>query len=145
SQNNNSTFRRIQADAIGNAAVAVRIIRQHDTNTLLLPRRVAQSSRSQSQICDEVCPIRGGLQLDYVQLRQRIAASILLEADGAGQNAAIELRQSNVHSDVMRRKAGRRALPGLAGLPAEDNLQPGRIGSERSRALAFTRSKCGGV
>src|SRR5690606_1082837 len=136
---------RIEADSVADAAVAVRIVRQYEADAPFIPRRAAQACPAQSQVGDKFCTIRSGLHLDHMQLCQRIAANILLEADGARENAAIEFRQGDVHGDVMWREACGRAFPRFAGLSAENNLQPRCIRTEGSCALAFTGGKRGGI
>ena len=103
-------FRRIEADAIGEPAVAVGIIGDHDGDAPLADRRAPQFH-----------PARGEGGCGCGAVRQRLIPRrrkscvrfvlALLEGDGMGEDASVDFRQHHMHGEIARGQPARRALP----------------------------------
>ena len=77
--------RRIEPDAVGDAAVLVRIVRQHDRDALLGVRLRAKPRPARRKIGDEGDAVRLRPVADRPALGERIELARLLEGDGAAR------------------------------------------------------------
>ena len=103
-QHGDGARRRIQADAVADAAVPVRIVGKDDGDPPLGGRRPPQPHPVGSEFGDEGDPVRFRLVGDDIRLGERIAPRHALERDGAADDASVHFRQRHVHRDVARRQ-----------------------------------------
>ena len=77
--------RRVEADAVGDAAVLVRIVREHDRDALLGIRLARKPRPARGQLGDESDAVRLRLVADRPAFGERIELARLLERDGAAR------------------------------------------------------------
>ena len=126
--------RRVEADAVRDAAVLVRIVGEHDRHALLRVRLLAQlcpTRRKLGDICDAV-----GLRpvAHRPALGERIEFTRLLERDCARDDPPVDLRQHNVHREVGRREPARRMRPRLFRDPRKGHLDHRALAAVEHRA-----------
>ena len=114
---------RVEADAIGQPSILVRVIRQDDRRASVGGGGAAQGGPVGGEAGDEVDPVAPGLPAGDRAFRRLVVEAFALERHGAGQDAAIDLRQGHVHRDVAGREAGQRLLPNLFGGGGEHDLE----------------------
>jgi len=97
---------RVEADAVGEAAVLVGVVGEDEGDLFVFWGRVAQVGPVFGQLCDVVDAVADALVGRDGAFGGLIKEGFAFEADGAGQDAAVDLWQGHVHGDVARR--GRR-------------------------------------
>ncbi len=117
----------IQPDAVGEAAIAVGVVGQHQGYAAIADRGAAQAGPLGGQVGHKLNAIGHGFVADHVGFQGFTALAGRLERHGAGDDAAIDLRQGHVHGDVAGRKAEALAGPGHSGAAAENDLKHGHI------------------
>ena len=120
--------RRVQADAVADAPVAVGVVGEHQGDAALRRGRAGETHPGGGQGGHEAAALRVRLRHHDGRLRRRVEARLGLERDRAGEDAPVDLGQRHVHGDV----AGGQAARGLRPLPrrraGEDRLQHGHAG-----------------
>ena len=138
--------RRIEADAVAEPAVLVRVVGEHDGDPPLGRRRPPESNPVGRELRHEFDPVRLRLVGDDVGLGQRVAPRDALERHGAADNAPVDLRQRDVHRDIARRQSLRAVAPGGGIAAGEDHLQHRAIaGGERPGRVPPAVSPAPGV
>ena len=115
--------RHVEADRVAGTAGGPGIVGHQDGDATFLPRRLLQADH------------RGDARrhlFDAVRLRpveeaaegQRVVGlALALEADGACKNAAVELRQHDMHGEVGRREPALAVDPGIAPGRCDERLE----------------------
>ncbi len=103
--------RRVETDTVGKASVLVGIVRQHKRHAPRAAIRACQGDPCRSEIGRERDPVVAGAVGGDGAFGGVVAPGIALEADGAGQDPAIDFRQRHVHGDIARRQAAVSVLP----------------------------------
>ena len=128
-QHPDAAGRHVQADAVGEPAVARRVVGEHDGDVALVGRRQAQPRPGRGQfrqMGDTVAhrPVAG-----EDGLGGRIALAGMLERDGHGSDAAVDLRQGHVHGEIARAQAARAVPPDGLGAAGQNRLEDRRVGA----------------
>ena len=142
---------RIEADTIGEAAVFVRVVGEDQGDFAVRWGGAAQAGPVCDQLRDKVDPVAHRLIGRDRAFRRLVEIGGTFEADGAGQDAAVDLWQGDVHGDVAGGQALGGGAPCVFGPAGQDDLEDGSvIGNQRvGRAIiAVMRAadgECGGV
>ncbi len=133
---------RVEPDAIAQAPIAIGIVRQDQRHLALFWGRTAQARPMGGEIGGEGDVFRIGRMADQRTFGAGIEARLLLEGDGAGKQAAVDLGQGDIHRQVARRQAPAALDPGFAGGGGEDELQHRCVGAgQRPAAIARARRR----
>ena len=143
-------LRRIEADAVADAAVAVRVIGEDDRDAPLGGRLDAQPCPVARQIGDESDPVGDRAIADEIGLGLGIAAiwkssGRCLERHGARQDAAVDLGQGDIHRQVARAQTPRAGAPCLFVAAREHHLQDRAVDAQRVGAAGGGDGKTGRV
>ena len=128
--------RRVEADAVADAAVAVRVVGEHDRDPPLGRRLGAQPRPVAREVGDKGDAVGDRAIADEVGLGLGVAAERRLERDGAAEDAAVDLGQRDVHRQVAWPQPLRAGAPVFLVAAREDDLEdrairPQRIGAAR--------------
>ena len=100
------TCRCVQPDAIGQTAIAVRIIRHDEPNPGLRNRPLAKPCPAGGKSGHPRGSVRHSLIGRGHGMGQRVAARRLLESDGSRQQPPVQFRKSDIHRKIPRRQPG---------------------------------------
>ncbi|MCY1350912.1 hypothetical protein D9M69_371580 [compost metagenome] len=126
--------RGVQAHAVADAAIAGGVVGQHQGDALVgigLARQLAPAPR---QLGDEVHALDMRQVADHVALAALAAPGQALEADGTGDDAAVQLRQGDVHGQVARPQPLRVVAPERFVVQRADGLQHRDVAAEGAQA-----------
>ncbi|MCY1411359.1 hypothetical protein D9M71_267440 [compost metagenome] len=129
--------RGVQAHPIADAAIAGRVIGQHQRNSLLPIGQAAQLTPTACQLGDKIHALQVRAVANHIALAALAAPGQILETDRAADDAAIELWQGNMHGQV----AGTQPL--FAGFPTRlvvlgaDGLDNRNIAAKRPQVRRF--------
>ena len=98
-------MRRIEADAVGEPAVAIGIVGQHEGDAARRRFGPPQSHPGRREIGGCIDAIGYGLERRRRKAGQALAT--LLERDGIGKDAAVDFRQHHMHGEIARVKPTR--------------------------------------
>ena len=138
--------RRVEADSVADAPVAVRIVGEHQGDSARGRRSTCEAHPGGGEAGDEAAAFLVRLRDHDGRLRRLVEAGLGLERDRAGEDAPVDLGQRHVHGDVAGREAAGRPPPTAArwrrrrspAAPARRSRQRGsraarRGGRQRSR------------
>ena len=120
--------RHIEADPVGEPAVAARVVGQDDSDAPIRGRRLAQPDpgpRERRQPCH---PVRHRPVPGQAGLGGAVARAALLERDGERADPAVDLGQGHVHRQVARAEPTRPLPPTRLAAAGENRLQHHRVG-----------------
>ena len=140
--------RRVQADAVGDPAVAIGIVGEHDRDPPQGDRRGAEPRPGGRQLRREPDPVGGRSEAHDVGLGRGIEALSRLERDRAAEHPAVDLGQGDVHRQIARRQAARAGPPPLLAAAGEHDLKHGAVRLVQGRGAPRPRArdgKTGGV
>ena len=138
--------RRIEADGIAGATATRRIVRHHQRNLSFGARRPRQARPGGSEARYIVDTAGLGRMAHTGEFDARIGRRLRLEGDGAGQQAAVEFRQDDVHGEIGRRQPARRCGPGLLRTARQHDLKHRHVGTiEHCRVVGAHRRESRGV
>ncbi len=140
-QQRHRRLRRVEADAVADAAVAVGVVGQHDGDAALGRRLRAQPRPVARKVGDEGHPVGDRAVADEVGFGLGVAAERLLERDGARQDAAVDLGQGDVHRQVAGAEAARAVAPRRLVAAGKHDLQHRAIGLQRVMSACCRRPK----
>ena len=127
---------RIESDTVTHPAVPVGIVRQHQCDAPVFRVGVTQPRPVGGEFGDEVDPIRDRPIGNDIGFDGVVAMRGVLEGDGAGQDAAVDFRQGDIHGDVAGGQASGPVAPALVVAAGEDGLQDRAIGAVEGCAAA---------
>ncbi len=139
----------VQADAVGEPAVAGRVVGEHDGD--LAPGRgcPAQARPGGGQGGEVGDPVRHRAVAREHGLGEGVALAMMLERDRHGTDAAVHLGQCHVHGEVARSQPARPGPPCVLGGAGEDGLEDRRVGGRQRigarSAVDRTHRERGGV
>ena len=110
-QQGDCRLRRVEPDAIADAAITVRVVGEHDRNAALGRRLLAQACPVAREIGDKSDAVGNGAVADEIDFRFGVAAERRLERHGARQNAAIDFGQRDIHREIARPEPARAGAP----------------------------------
>ncbi len=122
-QHGNGAGGRIIAHAIGDAAILVRIIGEDDRHLAVDRFTVAQRNPIRGEVRHKFHAVGHGLVGHDAALGGLMVKTVALEGNGAGMDAAVKLRQHNIHGEVACSQALRTFAPTLFRDRAEGNLK----------------------
>ena len=141
-----SPRRRVEADAVADAAVAVRVVGEDHRDPALGRRLVPQPRPVAREIGDKGDAVGDRPVADEIGLGLGVAAERRLKRHGARQDAAVDLRQRHIHRQVARGEAARARAPACFVAAGEHHLQHRAIGGgERVRRRSGAHRKSGRV
>ena len=123
----NRALRRVQADTVGDAAIAVGIVGENECDASVGGALRAELHPSSGLSRDEADAIRNR------PVRRRRPA-VRLERHGAGENAPIDLGQHHVHGEIARRQSPRALTPHSFTGPGQHNLKDRLAGTIEDRS-----------
>ncbi|MCY1216010.1 hypothetical protein D9M72_278720 [compost metagenome] len=129
--------RGVQAHTVADAAIAGGVVGQDQRDALVCIGLARQFAPAPPKFGHEVHAFYVRQVADHVALAALAAPGHALEADGAGDDAAVQLRQGNVHGQVARAEA-------LWVFPPERFVVQGADGLQH-RDVAAERAKAGGI
>ncbi len=135
--------RRVETDAVGDPAVAVGIVGEHDRDPPLGHRRGAEARPGRCKRGGEGNPVLRRGEADDIALGRRIEAPARLERDGPAQHAAIELRQGDVHRQIARRQPACAGPPGRFAAAREHHLEDRAVGLVQRSGTPCARRRDG--
>ena len=133
--------RRIEADAVGDPAVAIGVVGEHDRDPARGRGRAGEPGPGSRQRSDEVDPVGHRLEAHEIGLGPLVEVFCGLEPDRAGKNPAVDLGQGDVHRQIARRQAALAGLPGRHAAAGEHELQDGAIRHIEGRAMPFHEAR----
>ena len=136
----------VQAHPIGQATIAVGVIGQHQGQSALRHRGLAQLHPGAGQLGDPGQPFLIGAKPLQRSQQATAAAGRFFESPHAGNDAAIQFGQGHLQAQVQGPKANAAVLPALTGPGAREHLQhrhpqPLPQGCPQPRLLKAHRSK----
>ena len=127
----------VQPYAVGEACVGIRaggrVVGQDQRYALVGIRLFAQHAPAPRQFGHEGHALGFGLVTQHVEFGALAAPGCALEADGAGDDAAIDFGQHHLHRQVTRGQAMRVGLPLIKGDTGGDELQHRGIAGQGGR------------
>ena len=124
--------RRVEADAIGEPAILVGIVGKDQRDLALAGRRCGQPGDAGGLRRDEGDAVRLRHEAHGRGLGERVARRLLLEGDGAGEDAPVDLGHHHMHGEIADRKPLVGIAPAFLRRRGEDHLQHRRArGVER--------------
>ncbi len=142
SQHLDGSRRRVEADAVADAAVAIGIVGEDDGDAALASPLAAQAQPVAREIGDEGDAVGDRPVGDEIGLGERIARRTVLEGEGTGDDASVDLGQRDVHDDVARIETAGAGVPRLRTAAGKDDLQDRAVeGVERRGAARCARRR----
>ena len=137
--------RHVEADRIAGAPGSARIVRHQEREAPRATRRPLQSDQRGGALRHHLDTVRFGLVDHGGEGERGVGWQRMLVRDGAGEDAAVELRQHDVHGEICGAETARACLPGGAPGGGDDGLQHRHTGTVERRRLAWLSAgrKCG--
>ena len=137
----------VQPHAIAQPAFTRRIVGEDEREALVGVGKRAQAAPAPCQLGDEIDALGVGLVVHDVALGMCAAMAQALEADGAGDDAAIDFGHGDVHGDVAWRQPVRIGTPVFLVAAGQHQLQHRDVAGEGvvARLIQSRLRKCGGV
>ena len=119
--------RHVEADGVSRAAGGAGIIRHQQRDLALRTRRSPQARQSGDAIRHDGDAVRLGPARVGGEGERSVARQRILEGDGAGENAPVELRQHHMHGEIGGPEPARALLPRRAPRRGDHHLQHRRV------------------
>ena len=127
----------VEPDRVAGAAGGSRIIRHQDRDAAFVAWRPLQADH-RGDVGGHLFDAVGFGPIVETAERQRIVGlALALEADCASEDAAVELRQHDMHREIGRCKAALAARPGLAAGRSDKRLEDGNADAVEQRFAAW--------
>ena len=122
-QDRDRRSRRVEADAVADPAVAVRIIGEDQRDAAFRRRLRSQPRPIAREIGDKGDAVGDRLVADEIGLGLGIAAERRLERHRPRENAPVDLRERHIHREIPRAEPSRSGAPALLVTAGKDHLQ----------------------